>query len=95
LTKQIAQLEAAQKLAEEQKEAETAKIRVELEAALNAEKAKTGDLNRQSKDHLQEIASLRERNQMLEAEMAKVSRIGKKERDRFCCGSTVVGRRMG
>ena len=83
LTKQIAELEAAQKLAEEQKIAETAKLRTELEAALNKEKSKAEDLSRQAKDRLQEIASLRERNQKLEAEMAKVARIGKKEEKDF------------
>jgi DNA repair exonuclease SbcCD ATPase subunit len=79
LTKQIAELEAAQKLAEEQKKAEVAKARAELEAALSSEKAKANDLSRQGKDYLQEITKLRERNQELEGEMAKVSRVGKKE----------------
>src|ERR1039458_3646496 len=79
LTKQIAELEAAQKLAEEQKKAEVAKARADLEAALSSEKAKANDLSRQGKDYLQEITSLRERNQELEGEMSKVTRIGKKE----------------
>jgi DNA repair exonuclease SbcCD ATPase subunit len=79
LTKQIAELEAAQKLAEEQKKAEVAKARTELEAALSSEMAKANDLSRQGKDYLQEIGDLRERNQELEAEMAKVARVGKKE----------------
>ena len=79
LTKQIAELEAAEKLAEEQKKAEVAIARAELEAALSGEKAKANDLARQGKDYLQEIGSLRERNQELEGEMAKVARVGKKE----------------
>jgi hypothetical protein len=79
LTKQIAGLEAAEKLAEEQNKAEVASARAELEAALSGEKAKANDLSRQGKDYLQEITSLRERNQELEGEMAKVSRVGKKE----------------
>ena len=79
LTKRIAELEAAQKLAEEQKNAEVSKARAELESALNNEKAKANDLSRQGNDYLQEITSLRDRNRQLEAEMAKVSRIGKKE----------------
>jgi hypothetical protein len=79
LTKQIAALEAAQRLADEQKKAEVAKARAELEAALSSEKAKANDLSRQGKDYLQEITSLRERNQRLESEMAKVARVGKKE----------------
>ena len=79
LTKQIAQLEAAEKLAEEQKNAEVARTKADLEAALSSEKAKANDLSRQGKDYLQEITSLRERNQELEGEMSKVTRIGKKE----------------
>jgi multidrug efflux pump subunit AcrA (membrane-fusion protein) len=79
LTKQIAELEAAQKLAEEQNKAEVAKARAELEAALSSEKAKANDLARQGKDYIQEIGSLRDHNQQLEAEMAKVARVGKRE----------------
>jgi hypothetical protein len=79
LTKRIAELEAACKLGEEQKNAEIAKARTELESALNKEKTRADDLNRQAKDRLHEIAGLRERNKELEAEMAKVARIGKKE----------------
>ena len=79
LTKRIAELEAAQSLADEQKTAEVAKAKAELESALSSEKAKANDLARQGKDYLQEIGNLRERNQELEAEMAKVARVGKKE----------------
>jgi hypothetical protein len=83
LTKRIAELEAAQKLADEQKNAEVARARAELEAALSSEKAKANDLARQGKDYLQEIGGLRERNQGLEAEMAKVARVGKREEQDF------------
>jgi hypothetical protein len=79
LTKRIAELEAAQRLAVERKNAEVAKARAELESALSSEKAKANDLDRQAKDYLQEISGLRERNQQLESEMAKVARVGKKE----------------
>jgi hypothetical protein len=79
LTIQIAELEAAQRLAEEQKKAEVATARAELEAALSSEKARANDLSRQGRDYLHEISNLRERNQELESEMAKVARIGKKE----------------
>ena len=79
LTKRIAELEAAQKLAEEQKKAEVAKAKAELEAALSGEKAKANDLSRKGKDYLQEISGLRDRNKQLETEMAKVARVGKKE----------------
>jgi hypothetical protein len=83
LTKRIAELEAAQKLADEQKNAEVAKARAELEAALSNEKAKANDLSRQGNDYLQEITCLRDRNQQLEAEMAKVARVGKREERDF------------
>jgi len=79
LTKQAAELEAAQRLAEEQKKAEVARLRAELEATLSNERAKANDLARQGKDYLQEIGTLRDRNQQLESEMAKVARVGKKE----------------
>ena len=79
LTKRIAELEAAQRLADEQKKAEVARARAELEAALSSEKAKANDLSRQAKDYFQEISGLRDRNQQLEAEMAKVARVGKRE----------------
>ena len=78
-TKRIAELEAAQELAADQKKAEVTKLRAELEAELNGEKARANDLARQGKDYLQEIGGLRERNQQLEAEMAKVARVGKRE----------------
>jgi multidrug efflux pump subunit AcrA (membrane-fusion protein) len=79
LTGRIAELEAAQKLAEQQKTAEVVRVKAELEAALHTEKAKTNDLDRRVKDFLDEVGKLRERNQELEAEMAKVARVGKKE----------------
>ena len=79
LTSRIAELEAAQKLAEQQKTAEVVGVKAELEAALHTEKAKTNDLDRRVKDFLDEVTKLRERNQELEAEMAKVARVGKKE----------------
>ena len=79
LTKQIAELEAAQRLAHEQRETEVMKVKTELEAALSNEKARANDLSRQAKDYFQEISGLRDRNQQLEAEMAKVARVGKKE----------------
>ncbi len=79
LSGRIAELEAAQKLAEEQRAAEVAKVRAELAAALSSKKAKANDLGRQAEDYLREIGELRDRNQGLEAEMAKVARIGKRE----------------
>jgi hypothetical protein len=83
LTKRIADLEASQKLAQEQKQAEVARLRAELEAALNKEKSRADDLSRQTKDRLQEISALRERNKELESDMVKAARIGKREETDF------------
>jgi hypothetical protein len=41
------------------------------------------DLNRRAEDHFREITQLRERNQELETEMAKVARVGKLEEVSF------------
>ena len=79
LQSEKSQLAADKKLSEEQKNAEAARARAELEAALSSEKAKANDLDRKATDYLREITSLRDRNHKLESEMAKVSRIGKKE----------------
>jgi hypothetical protein len=79
LTKQIAGLEAAQKLAHEQKAAEITTVKAELEAALSAEKARADDLDRRVSDHFREIGELLRRNEKLEPEMAKVARVGRKE----------------
>lgn len=79
LNKRIAELEAAQKLADVQKNTAITKIRGELEAVLNSEKAKANDLDRRVKDYFDEITKLRGRNTELETEMAKVARVGKKE----------------
>ena len=79
LTGRISDLEAAQKLAEEQKKTEVARVKTELEAALNTERSKSNDLDRRVKDYLAEVEKLRDRNEELETEMAKVARVGKKE----------------
>ena len=79
LNGRIADLEAAQKLAEQQKAIEVARVKTELESALNSEKAKANDLDRRVKDYLDEVTKLRDRNEVLETEMAKVARVGKKE----------------
>jgi TolA-binding protein len=52
LTGRIAQLEAAQNLAEQQKATEVARVQTELESMLNTEKAKSNDLDRRVKDYL-------------------------------------------
>src|SRR5579863_8315709 len=58
LQAEMSELAAAQKLAEEQKNAEAARARAELEAALSSEKAKANDLDRKATDYLREITSL-------------------------------------
>jgi hypothetical protein len=79
LTGQVAELEAARKLADEQRYAEVATVRAELEIALGGERTKANDAARQASGYLQEIESLRGRNQLLETEMTKVARVGRKE----------------
>jgi hypothetical protein len=56
-----------------------ARVKTELEAALNTERSKSNDLDRRVKDYLGEVEKLRGRNEELEIEMAKVARVGKKE----------------
>jgi chromosome segregation ATPase len=79
LNGRIAELEAAQKLADERKQAEVTKVKAELEATLNIANAKANDLDRRVKDYADEMNKLRDRNQELEIEMAKVARIGTRE----------------
>jgi hypothetical protein len=79
LNGRIAQLEAAHELAEKQKVTEVAKVKAELESALNIEKAKSNDLDRRVTEFVTEVGKLKDRNHELETEMAKVARIGKKE----------------
>src|ERR1019366_3482302 len=63
LNGRIADLEAAQKLAEEQKKTEVARVKAELEATLSTERAKSNDLDRRVKDYLDEVTKLRDRNE--------------------------------
>jgi hypothetical protein len=50
-----------------------------LEDKLRFEQSQKEHLNRRAEDYFREISQLRERNQQLETEMAKVARIGKRE----------------
>src|ERR1039458_4183761 len=79
LTSRIAEMEATQRLMEQQKAAEVEKVRAQLEGALSTEKARATDLDRRVKQYLEEVNQVQARNQALEAEMAKVARVGKKE----------------
>ena len=75
----IKELEATTKLANDQKALEIQRIRTELEEKLRTEQSQKEDLNRRVEDYFKEITQLREKNQELETEMAKVARIGKRE----------------
>lgn len=56
-----------------------AEIREHHKDELHAIQSNRNDLTRRVEDSMREVAQLRERNQELEAEMSKVSRIGKRE----------------
>ena len=58
-------------------------MRAELETKLRSEESQREDLNRRVEDYFREITQLRERNQELETEMAKVARVGKLEEVSF------------
>jgi len=60
-------------------DAEVQRVRLGLEDKLRLEQSQKEHLNRRVEDYFREISQLRERNQQLEAEMAKVARIGKRE----------------
>ena len=83
LNGRIAELEATQKLAEQQKTTEVNRVKAELQAALNVEKATSTDLDRRVKNFTEELNKLKDRNQQLEAEMQKVARIGKRQEIEF------------
>ena len=57
----------------------TAEIRERHKDELRSAQSERDDLNRRVEGCLREIADLRERNQELEIEMAKVARVGKRE----------------
>ena len=59
--------------------AEIQRVRLGLEDKLRFEQSQKEHLNRRVEDYFREISQLRERNQQLETEMAKVARIGKRE----------------
>jgi len=60
-------------------DAEIQSVRLGLEDKLRFEQSQKEHLTRRVEDNFREISQLRERNQELEAEMAKVARIGKRE----------------
>jgi predicted nuclease with TOPRIM domain len=64
--------------------ASTAEIREQHKDALRSAQSERDDLVRRVENCLREVAELRERNQQLESEMAKVARVGRKEELDFC-----------
>ena len=57
----------------------TAEIRESLSAELRLALSEKDSLSRRVEDSLREIAQLREKNQLLQGEMSKVARVGKRE----------------
>jgi phage host-nuclease inhibitor protein Gam len=83
LVVRIKELESAANVSVEQKGLEVERVRTELEGKLRSEHSQTVDLNRRVEDYFREISQLRERNQELETEMAKVAHVGKLEEMSF------------
>src|SRR5208282_2669054 len=83
LVVRIKELESATNVSVEQKALEVERVRTELEGKLRSEHSQTVDLGRRVEDYFREINQLRERNQELENEMAKVVRVGKLEEVSF------------
>jgi hypothetical protein len=79
LNARIRELEAAAKLSSQQNAAEVQRVRAELENKLRSEQSENRDLNRRLEDRLREAAQLEEQNHQLQAELAKVARIGRRE----------------
>lgn len=75
----IKELESAARVAEELHALDVQLGHADAEARLLTAQSQNADLSRRVEDCLREVADLRERNQQLEAEMAKVSRVGRKE----------------
>ena len=61
----------------------TAEIREQHKDALRSAQSERDDLVRRVENCLREVAELRERNQQLEAEMAKVANVGRREEMEF------------
>jgi len=79
----LKELESAARVADERKALDVQRVRAELETKLRSEESQREDLNRRVEDYFREITQLRERNQELETELAKVARVGKLEEISF------------
>lgn len=75
----IKELESAARVAEELHALDVQLGHADAEARLLTAQSQNADLSRRVEDCLREVCQLRERNQQLEADMAKVARIGKRE----------------
>ena len=79
----LKEFESAAQVADERKALDVQRVQAELENKLRSEQSQKEDLNRRVEDYFREISQLRERNQELETEMAKVARVGKLEEVSF------------
>jgi hypothetical protein len=75
----IRELESAARVAEELRALDVQLGHAHAEEKLLTTQSQNADLSRRVEDCLREVAELRERNQQLESEMAKVARVGKRE----------------
>ncbi len=75
----IKDLQAAQKVSEQQRLLEVERVKTEFEGTLQIERARSADLSRNVQDYLIEISKLRDANNALEAEMSKIVRVGRRE----------------
>jgi chromosome segregation ATPase len=79
----LKEFESAARVADERKALDVQRVRAELETKLRSGESRREDLNRRVEDYFREITQLRERNQELETEMAKVAHVGKLEEVSF------------
>jgi hypothetical protein len=75
----IRELESAARVAEELHALDVQLGHAQAEEKLLTTQSQNADLTRRVEDCLREVAQVRERNQQLESEMAKVARVGKRE----------------
>jgi hypothetical protein len=83
LGERLKDFESAAQLAEERKTLDVQRAQAELEIKLRSEQSQKEDLNRRVENYFREISQLRERNQELETEMAKIARVGMLEEISF------------
>jgi phage host-nuclease inhibitor protein Gam len=79
----IKDFEARERVFDQQRNAESEKIKADFQQQIAKMQSESNDLNRKVNDYSQEIASLRDKNQKLEVENSKFRRSGKKEEISF------------